>query len=310
MSAFSDLRALRYFLRVVQTGSFLAASRALHLSQPALSHQIKKLEELVGAELLIRHSRGIRLTPAGMELKFQIERIFDLLEDAESKMRSFRSDIVGQIAIGVTPSVGELLAPRFIELCRTQPRLEIILRQGHSSDIFADVMSGKLAAAFCFEPPAKRIVDRLPLYREPLFMVGPAAVVGDTSEPIPFRRMAEFPLLLDSRSQVFRRSVETAAEGEKVSLNISAEIDDVFLKKGVMTRHGTAVVVLYSTLRDAIDSGAMRARKITSPDIAVTMNFVTRKDLPESVSTFLKSRAREIVSECRHYPDMRWTALL
>jgi len=309
MTALADLRALRYFLTVVQTGSFLAASRALYLSQPALSHQIRKLEDLIGVELLIRHSRGVRPTPAGVELAGQVEQIFALLHDAESKMRSFRDEIAGQLAIGVTPSVGEMLAPRFIELCKAQPRLEITLKQGHSSDIFADVMEGKLAAAFCFEPPAKRAVSRLPLYREPLFLVGPAGVIGNTSRPIPFRRLTEFPLLLDSRSQVFRRSVEAAAASEKVPLNISAEIDDVFLKKGVMTRHGTAVIVLFSTLRDALRSGAMRGREITSPAITVTMNFVVRKDVPDKVSDFLKSMAREVVSEYRHSPELRWLAL-
>ena len=185
MTALADLRALRYFLTVVQTGSFLAASRALHQSQPALSHQIRKLEDLIGVELLIRHSRGVRPTPAGVELAGQVEQIFALLHDAESKMRSFRDEIAGQLAIGVTPSVGEMLAPRFIELCKAQPRLEITLKQGHSSDIFADVMEGKLAAAFCFEPPAKRAVSRLPLYRSRFSSSGRQALSATHPDPYP-----------------------------------------------------------------------------------------------------------------------------
>src|SRR5215471_13425016 len=73
------LRELRYFLSVAQTGNIGRAARDLNVSQPAISIQLRKLEEGFGAQLLLRHGRGVSLTPAGACLRDRLQTVMQLL---------------------------------------------------------------------------------------------------------------------------------------------------------------------------------------------------------------------------------------
>ena len=99
-----DIRIMEYYLAVTREGNISAAAEALHVSQPALSRQIKDLEEELGVTLFERGSRRIRLTEEGMILKRRAEEMVRLMQMTESEISLAHSRLSGEIHIGAGES--------------------------------------------------------------------------------------------------------------------------------------------------------------------------------------------------------------
>jgi DNA-binding transcriptional LysR family regulator len=101
-----DLRHLRYFLAVADSGSVAAAARQLHIVQPALSRQIRDLEEELGAALFSRNARGVELTAAGAQFALDARRLLIDMESARQRALRVAQGSAGTLRIGVSPTYG------------------------------------------------------------------------------------------------------------------------------------------------------------------------------------------------------------
>lgn len=113
-----ELRVLRYFLAVAQTGSFSAAASSLNLTQPTLSRQIQDLEAELGCQLLIRNKRHARLTEAGIYMRKRAEEIIELAEKTSATIKEAQTGISGDVHI----AGGETPAMRFIAMIMKKVR--------------------------------------------------------------------------------------------------------------------------------------------------------------------------------------------
>lgn len=109
-----ELRHLRYFVTVAELGSISRAAAKLHIAQPPLSAQIRQLEEEVGAQLLIRFARGVRLTPAGSSFLEDAQAILARAEQAALRAREFQSGKRSTLRVGLMPSATQSLLPGLI----------------------------------------------------------------------------------------------------------------------------------------------------------------------------------------------------
>ena len=125
-----DMRQLRAFVAVARSGSFTAASRALNLSQPALGLQVKALEERLGVVLLVRHSRGARLTEAGRVFLDAATQALDAMAAAERSVARFRHTGPMPVTLGVAPTPGRALLPALLDLAGEDGSYRIMARQG------------------------------------------------------------------------------------------------------------------------------------------------------------------------------------
>ena len=107
-----DLRWIRAFASVAHHGSFIAAADALHLSQPALGLQVRKLEQRIGVTLLERHARGARMTSAGKAFLAHAEAIMQLVTEAEQAMRYYAGPRARKLTVGAAPAAGDGVAGR------------------------------------------------------------------------------------------------------------------------------------------------------------------------------------------------------
>src|SRR5713226_3163141 len=113
-----SLRQIRYFLAVAKSGSFSAAARRAHVSQPSLCVQIKQLEERVGAKLLLRHSRGVELTAAGTAFLPHAIAALEDLKRAERAVAALDSSRTEEVSLGVTPTPGRALIVDLLRKCK------------------------------------------------------------------------------------------------------------------------------------------------------------------------------------------------
>lgn len=138
-----DLNQLRGFLTVAEEGSFTKAAKRLFVTQPALSLQIKALEERLGEQLFERRGRTIRLTPAGRVLQGRAVQIFTLVEQTTQEMASLNGLKTGQVVIGAGESPCLYLLPPLIQFFHEQfPGIFLRFVNRHSAEIVDLVKEG------------------------------------------------------------------------------------------------------------------------------------------------------------------------
>src|SRR6185312_4062686 len=131
-----NLHHLSIFFAVAETGSLTASARKLHISQPALSRELKMFEERLGVSLFERHSRGMRLTQAGEVLNQYAQRLFELERAAEGAMREIAGGQRGRLAIGASNTIGTYVLPRILAAFRrARPGVQVTLFVGNTQQV-------------------------------------------------------------------------------------------------------------------------------------------------------------------------------
>jgi len=115
-----NLRQLRYFVRVVELGSITRAAEALRIAQPALGLQVKQLEDMLGVQLLARHSRGVEATPAGRLLFDRARAILRQVDDTQRDVAGFGRRTREALSLGLSPSLVALLGPDVVQRARLE----------------------------------------------------------------------------------------------------------------------------------------------------------------------------------------------
>lgn len=113
-----QLRHLRYFVRIVEAGSFSRAATLIHVAQPALSQQIAELGEKLGLSLLQRSARGVRPTVAGEVLYREASSILRQMEQLPGIVRSSSGEAVGTVGLGMSSTLAASLAGQIVDVCR------------------------------------------------------------------------------------------------------------------------------------------------------------------------------------------------
>jgi len=171
-----ELYQLRSFVAVAGLGQLTRAAERLHLSQPAVSAQIKALEDELAAALFERGAAGMTLTPAGRHLLPHAERVLAAAQALLAEAQSLRGEVTGRIRLG---TVGDPELTRLPDVLRRAvdcfPLLEIDVRHEVSGAAFAKVRDGELDAAFYYGGLTHPAVAALPLARLTFRVVVPAA---------------------------------------------------------------------------------------------------------------------------------------
>lgn len=300
-----DLRQLRYFIAVARSRSFMAASRILRVSQPALGYQVKRLEDALEVSLFDRHSRGVELTKAGLKLLQHAEAIVERVRLAEEAILPFQKKLAGELSLGVTPTSGRILAPEIFAICAERTRLRITVHQGMSHDLFRRVEAGTLDMALCYEADDAKKGKMVRLYRERLCLIGPPDIVK-SSKPISFDELNHFSLVVDDRFQVIRQRMERVARERGIKLNVALEVEPINLKREMIIRHRRCTVVPYGLFLDEIKGKQLNARQIRTPPLTQSLYLVTRRKLNAAVSTFMVSIIKDIVARKIAQRSLRW----
>jgi LysR family nitrogen assimilation transcriptional regulator len=220
-----QLRHLRYFVNIVDAGSFSRAATTIHVAQPALSQQMADLEAELGVNLLHRSVRGIRPTVAGQTLYHEAISILRQMQQLPAKVRFTGGEIEGAVGLGMSSTLAAYLGGPFLESCRIAfPKIVVRLIAADSLTTKSRIEAQSLDIGVVFEDGVGPGFVRRPLFRQRLFLIrrGPAED-GDTS--IPIEELASRPLVLPVLPNVTRIALDRAfAEAGLVS-HVVAEAD-------------------------------------------------------------------------------------
>src|SRR6476469_248560 len=197
------LRQLRYFDALVRHGHFGRAAESCSISQPALSMQIKELEEALGGVLLERSARKVALTKFGEELAQRVRDILNSIDELGDFARASRDRLAGQLRIGMIPTVAPYLLPSvMVNLTRTHPELDIHVRETVTPKLIEELTEGRLDAAIVALPVSEPSLTEVALFAENFLLVRPAE---DKETPVPSVEMLrEMRLLLLEEGHCFR----------------------------------------------------------------------------------------------------------
>lgn len=140
-----DFNLYKTFYAVAIFKSFSKAANALYVSQPSISHSIKKLEEDLGIKLFIRLNKSIKLTDSGERLLFYIENAFNNLISGYKALKESNDEFTGEISIGIHSHIGTFLLPKYIKKFITlHPNVKISIYNSRSSELKQNMQEGKL----------------------------------------------------------------------------------------------------------------------------------------------------------------------
>jgi LysR family transcriptional regulator, hydrogen peroxide-inducible genes activator len=197
------LRQLRYFDALARNGHFGRAAEASAVTQPALSMQIKELEEALGAVLVERSGRRARLTRFGTEAAAGARAILRSVDALGEMARASRDGLSGRFRIGMIPTIAPYLLPAVIgTLAESHPEIEMQVREAVTSKLIHEVKEARLDAAVLALPVSESALTEVPLFTENFLLVRPAR---DEGAPMPSpAALRDMRLLLLEEGHCFR----------------------------------------------------------------------------------------------------------
>jgi DNA-binding transcriptional LysR family regulator len=199
-----ELRQLRHFVTVAEEMHFGRAAQRLHMTQPPLSQSIQALEALLGVQLFRRTSRSVALTPAGIALLPEAQRILQQTAALPDLMRRAASGASGRLSLAFVSTADYSVLPHFLrEFREAYPQVEIDLREATTDVQLDELAQGRIDVGLLIPPlpdKARLQLDYLPVLSEPLILAVPKglnAVRG--KQTVALQAVAELPLIIFPR---------------------------------------------------------------------------------------------------------------
>jgi DNA-binding transcriptional LysR family regulator len=243
------------FRAVAEQMSFRKAAEALYLTQPAVSQQIKALEEELGVQLFERGGRGIRLTEAGVVLFDGARRAGAVLEQTGGDVAALGGIYAGPFLLGASTTIAQYVLPAVVGAFRQKhPGIRPSLLSGNTEHIVEAVARRTVALGFIEGPPRSTEVKTEPFLRDELVLIAPALHAWAKRGSITPSALSEAPLLLREHGSGTRRIVELAFERAKIklpSLQIAMEFDATeAIKSAVEAGFGAGFVSRWAIAKD------------------------------------------------------------
>jgi DNA-binding transcriptional LysR family regulator len=254
MASLENFR-LVVFRAVAEQRSFRKAAEELYLTQPAVSLQIKALEEDLGVQLFDRSGVQAGLTPAGAVLLDYSRRTHKLLAQAEHQIAALDGDHAGRLTLGASTTIAQYVLPRLLgEFCSDHPRVYPTLMSGNTEHIVNAVKEKKIELGFIEGPPRTRDVRTEPFLRDELVLIVPAAHEWAELSSVGCTDIAKVPMLVRERGSGTRRITEMALQQRGIkrkALDVVMELDSTeAIKSAVEAGFGVGFVSRWAIAKD------------------------------------------------------------
>ena len=294
-----DYTGLRAFVMAAQEGNLTRAADRLCITQPALSLQLKKLQESLDVTLFERLPRGVRLTHAGLQLLPAAERVLMSATEFRAAAVSLKGSVMGTLRLGT------IVDPEFLRLgtclrllVERHPGLSFTLRHGMSGTMMREVETGNLDAAFALGAPGLEDLQErfhvLALTGFAYHVVAPPSWGGQVRGK-GWGGLAQLPWIGTPPESVHHRLLSRIAASEEVEFKVVAQVD---LEPSMMDLVKSGVAL--SLARDSLALHAAHADGVVIADavtVPAALGFVCRKDRLKEPAI---SATMEIVSETWH----------
>jgi DNA-binding transcriptional LysR family regulator len=274
-----NLDQLRAFMEVVELGSFSAAAQRLNLSQPAVSVQIRELENRLAVPLIKREGKRAYPTPAGRELIDHASRIFDSTNRAMAAMRRHNDGSLGWVHVGSGPAaLHYLLLPVLQRLRAEHPNLHISVSTGTTADIAEQMARNVVDIGFTGLPVDPALFDATPVCAMNMVAILPAGD-DDMPEVATPRDIAGRQLVVAPQRSNHSHLARDWLRRAGFAMRQPMEIDNIEAIKRVVAAGLGVAIVPEVTVRDSSDADKLAVRPL-DPPLALTLGIIRRRGAP------------------------------
>ncbi|EBF8293744.1 tricarballylate utilization LysR family transcriptional regulator TcuR [Salmonella enterica] len=272
-----ELRQLRYFVRIIETGSMGSAAQDLDIGVSALSQQMSRLENELAIRLLQRTSRGVTPTNAGLAFYSQAQLALRHADDAILAAREAR--LSGHVSVGMAPSTASILGIPFIHAMQenyADIRLHVV--ESLSGNLERMINTRQIDLAVVFQKDKILRWSARPILEEQLFLIGSHALLAALPDnPITPEQLAGIPLIMPSQGHGLRGRLDAVCQEHALNVEIVAEIDGLALLMRAV-RDGLGATLQPGAAISHLDNDALRVIGVHNPVLSRPNFLVSLSD--------------------------------
>ena len=273
---------LRTLQAIARHGSFSRAAQALRLTQPAVSMQVRHLEQALGLPLLERVGKRAFPTRAGELLLAHADRALRELEAGMERVQELRGVVAGRVRLGTSASISIYLLPPALRRFRVRyPETEVVVVTGNAAGITRAIVANELDVGIVSLPVRDRELVVTPFFRDELVAIAPSEPVWRRMRTIEAPALAARPLILFEAGATLRRVIDGWFHRAGVAPRSPMELGNTeAIKKLVEAGLGLSVTSWFSVKSEA-RAGTLRAIRLTPP-LERQIGLVRRRDKPRT----------------------------
>ncbi|WP_336367482.1 LysR family transcriptional regulator [Marinobacter sp. C2H3] len=280
-----SIRQLKAFIAITATGSFVEASEQLHMSQPALSISIRKLEDIVGGALFKRTSRGVQLTPEGQVFLPVARRLIGDWQEAFTDLGDLFRKQRGKVTLAALPTLAAGFLPRVLADFRAQfPNIAISVNDVLASEIDDLVRERRADIGLSVQPPDTASFHFEPLLEDRFVAVCPVGHPLLDADEVRWEDLLRYPLIELSRLSSTRQAIEKVLETLPVAMDLFCEVSQIGTA-GRMVAAGLGVAALPSLSVNQISVAGLDWRPLCQPSVPRTLGIITPSRTPLSAAS-------------------------
>lgn len=291
-----DFDQLRTFIEVAKLGSFSRAAEKVLRSQPAVSAQIRQLEQEYGQKLFDRSAKSVRLTPAGELVLDYAQQLLSLRSNSLHAVSDRNGTPTGTLSIGANEGTFIYVLPKiFTKYHRKFPKVKISVYRSFTHKVSEKLEEGAIDLGILTMPVKSPSLGVVPVFRDRiLLMVGPTSPLFH-QRSVTLEQFAQQPIIVPKTGSV-RKLIEKNLRPYREHLNITMELTSVVMIQRFVTAGFGVSLMCASFARENVRRGEARLLEIEGLELWRKLALAYRKDrsLPLVASTFLEIARKEL----------------
>jgi LysR family transcriptional regulator, nitrogen assimilation regulatory protein len=294
-----ELRQLRYFVAIVDHGSLSRAAVVLHVAQPALTQQLRQLEEELGAQLVHRSAQGVICTDAGKLFYQHALAILKQVADARAAVAQSTGRPSGSVTLGLPHSISGALALPLLTAARAQyPEITLQLTEEISGNLVEQLKAGRLNLAVLFDDGQPGQFAVTPLVDEDLmFICRTGSPFAPTAPSVSLAQALASTLILPAQQQGVRPQIERVARSAGLGLEKIIEINSIAILRSALLADIGATLLPVAPVHGDIAAGTLTAWPVNSPPVTRRVVLSASRNIPLTNAAAAIGRLVREVSE-------------
>lgn len=286
-----NLKQLEAFYLVVKRNSITLAAEELNVTQPAVTIQVKSLEKALNLKLLHQVGKKVRLTEAGDLLYQYAEKIFDLVSDADEKMRDFKKLLRGTLKIGTTKHYARYIMPYLLsEFQKRYPQIKVILDEGNSESMARSVLEMKNEIALISELNFDQKIKSIFFSPVEFVLVASSEHRLCQRRSISLKELNDEPIILREKGSALRTAILRKFHEYGIWPSVIIEASSLdFIIDYVKQNKGVSFMI-EPDIQEELKNGILKIIPIDEGNIVLFTEFIysSEKPLSPPAEAFLK----------------------